>query len=1101
MPVLRDKERVRVRFLLGPAGTGKTFLCLREIRRALTDDPGGPPLILLSPKQATFQLERQLLGEPDLPGYTRLHILSFERLAKFILDRLGHPPPRLLSEDGRTMVLHALLARRQDDLSIFHSSARLPGFARQLSVELREFQRHRLSPAVLLDLSNRADTAEPLRRKLRDLSLLLGDYMAWLEKNNLKDVDCLLDLATLELLKAGAKAFSIAGLWLDGFGEMTPQELALLAALAPSCQEATLAFCLDRPRKDGDTPWLSIWSGISKSWRRCWDTLSAVPQARLRVEVLPRRPAVNRYAPSPVLAHLEEHWADPTDFPGVALPRSLRVVVCPNPASEAVLAAREIMTFVRAGGRFREAAVLVRRMEGYHDDLRRVFTRYQIPFFLDRRQPVAQHPLAELTRSTLRAAAFGWRHDDWFGALKSGLVADDEHAIDALENVALEHGWKGEDWFAPFHPSEAKLQWADRLRAQWIKPFAAIRSLRLARPSGPQLAEALRALWQALDVEKKLERWTDAVHATVWEQMNAWLDDVKLAFAGESLPWADWLPILEAGLTGLTVGVIPPVMDQVLIGAVDRSRNPELKLVLLLGVNEKVFPALPPADGLLSEADRAELNLGHDTRQFLSREQFFGYIACTRSSERLVVTCAQHDSADQPLNPSGFISRLKSLFSTLEIENFSTPAWSDAQHPSELMGLVAHPASSPATEELLQWPVFNSFREQLKAFRARPERETLSPALAEKLYGPSLTTSVSRLEQFAACSFRFFIHSGLRAEERRFFELEVRERGTFQHEILATFHQQLQSEKKKWRDLTPEEARQRIARIVTETTPRFMHGLIAANAQTRFSVRVLSESLQDFVGAMVQWMSQYQFDPYEVEMGFGTDKPKLPSWRLDLGGGHHLVFRGIIDRIDLCHLDSGDEALAVVIDYKSSARKLDKLMMAHGLQLQLAGYLNVLRRLADPHPVFGTKRLVPAGVFYVNLRGQAERGRSRTEVLQGGPPLLRYQHSGRFDHAALSYLDNRRSADGTQFKYKLNKDGQPHARNTDLMSSDHFSQLLDEVESQLVRMGREIYDGTIELNPFQKGSERACDKCEYQGICRFDTWTHSFRRLATPVVE
>jgi len=38
-PVLRDKGGVQARFLLGPAGTGKTFLCLEEIRQALLNDP------------------------------------------------------------------------------------------------------------------------------------------------------------------------------------------------------------------------------------------------------------------------------------------------------------------------------------------------------------------------------------------------------------------------------------------------------------------------------------------------------------------------------------------------------------------------------------------------------------------------------------------------------------------------------------------------------------------------------------------------------------------------------------------------------------------------------------------------------------------------------------------------------------------------------------------------------------------------------------------------------------------------------------------------------------------------------------------------------
>jgi ATP-dependent helicase/DNAse subunit B len=44
-------------------------------------------------------------------------------------------------------------------------------------------------------------------------------------------------------------------------------------------------------------------------------------------------------------------------------------------------------------------------------------------------------------------------------------------------------------------------------------------------------------------------------------------------------------------------------------------------------------------------------------------------------------------------------------------------------------------------------------------------------------------------------------------------------------------------------------------------------------------------------------------------------------------------------------------------------------------------------------------------------------------------------------------------------------------------------------------MGRAIFAGDIEINPYQKGALRACDYCFYQGICRIDPWTHSFRQL------
>jgi len=341
------------------------------------------------------------------------------------------------------------------------------------------------------------------------------------------------------------------------------------------------------------------------------------------------------------------------------------------------------------------------------------------------------------------------------------------------------------------------------------------------------------------------------------------------------------------------------------------------------------------------------------------------------------------------------------------------------------------------------------------------------------------------------------VRSGLRAEERKQFELDARERGTFQHVVLARFHENLQQEHKKWRDISPDEARRRIKKAVAEILPQFREGLLGASAQARFSARTLTESLQNFVAATIAWMEQYQFDPWAVELRFGTENEPLPAWEIDLGGGRRLVFRGSIDRVDLCRSGRKDEALAVVVDYKSSEHKLDKIMMAHGLHLQLPAYLSVLRHLGDARESFGVGRLAPAGVFYVNLRGEFERGASRRKILEEGEEFrqTRYQHSGRFDLTALPYLDARNAIKGTQFKYELKSNGKPYARSTDLMRPEAFSEMLDHVEAELVRMGREIYDGTIAVNPFQKGSEHACDKCEYQGICRFDPWVNSFRML------
>src|ERR1700722_2050901 len=180
---------MQARLLLAPAGNGKTSRCLAETRAALEGAPEGPPLLLIAPRQTTYQLERQLLSEAALPGYTRLHILSFERLSEFIFRELRRPAPRLLSDEGRLMVLRALLAKKRDSLKLFRASARLTGFAQHLSQVLRELQSQKLDPELLLDLAGRVGDLEGLSLKLQDLATLLRDYLDWLKVHELEDAD------------------------------------------------------------------------------------------------------------------------------------------------------------------------------------------------------------------------------------------------------------------------------------------------------------------------------------------------------------------------------------------------------------------------------------------------------------------------------------------------------------------------------------------------------------------------------------------------------------------------------------------------------------------------------------------------------------------------------------------------------------------------------------------------------------------------------------------------------------------------------------------------------------------------------------------------
>jgi ATP-dependent helicase/nuclease subunit B len=1172
---------VQLRFLSGPAGSGKTFRCLAAIRTILADAPEGPPLILLAPKQTTYQLERELLSENALSGYTRLHVLSFERLAWFSFNLLKLPTPRILDHEGRLMVLRALLSKHRERLRIFRASARLAGFSAQMSLVLTELQNQQHTPESLRDLAQKLETRQGLAWKLQDFATLMEVYGEWLREHELIDPDNLLNVAAEGLRTAGSTngatvdvrkapitgrgrksglgrsegpqldflslistpspsrtgSSGISGLWVDGFAEFSEQELEFLAALIPHCAGATLTFC-----RDSTTPpkvsWLSSWSVVERTFQKCRKRFQELPAVEVALTNLDRSTAQTRFAANPILQHLECHWSDGQPFSDCARPRqhstpalpcpapSIRVILCKDAEAEATHAAREIIKHVHAGGRYRDAAVLVRNLQAYHAPVRRIFTRYEIPFFMDRREPVSHHPLAQLTRSALRILVRGWESEDLLAALKTGLVPVEPEEIDRLENEALARGWHGSVWLKPLQiPDDPELarsltELVSRLTTP-LQKLARALAAESNRPSGPQLAEAIRRLWSELRIEDQLTDWSTtepasrfsspaSIHPAVLHQMRAVLENIELAFEGEAMTLREWLPVIEAGLTTLTVGLIPPALDQVLIGAIDRSRNPNVKLAFVLGMNESLFPARPEFGSLLSESDRTELERldvlhASSPRQQLSRERFYAYVAFTRPRERLCLTASLHDEDGSPLNLSPFISRLQALFPSLQAETQSPVIdCLEAEHPCELIApmLRNFARSSPAVfslgaaQTLARLPGIASALDKVRQLEPLLQ-EKLSPNLAARLYGPVLSTSVSRLEQFSACPFKFFVHSGLRAEERKRFELDVRDQGSFQHDALSLFHDELQRENLRWRDITSADARARMKEITKGLIAGYRDGLLQATERSRFMARVLSESLQDFVETLVEWMrKQYQFDPVAAELPFGGGEG-LPPWTIELGNGHSLALRGRIDRIDLWRKPEGDEAFCVVLDYKSSFRRMDQTLLEHGLQLQLLAYLNMLRRLPNAEELFDA-RLNPAGVFYVNLRGNYKTAENRTAALRdtGEDRKLAYQHTGRFDVKALNQLDSRPGAtEGDQFSYQRNAAGFLAPNSKEAMDSSDFAALLDSVEQQIKNIGIEVFAGASALSPFRKGTLTACDHCEYAAVCRVDPWTQEFRKL------
>ena len=90
----------------------------------------------------------------------------------------------------------------------------------------------------------------------------------------------------------------------------------------------------------------------------------------------------------------------------------------------------------------------------------------------------------------------------------------------------------------------------------------------------------------------------------------------------------------------------------------------------------------------------------------------------------------------------------------------------------------------------------------------------------------------------AACPFKFFVHSGLRAEERKLFELDVKSK-ELSNMMLALFHEQLSQDKR----CTISHRRTRLIASCRGSGDA-SDGLLHASDQSKFMLRVMIESLQ-----------------------------------------------------------------------------------------------------------------------------------------------------------------------------------------------------------------------------------------------------------------
>jgi len=1143
-----------VRFVVGRAGSGKTWRCLEAIRARLCEDAaGGNKLLLLVPEQASFQMERAVIETPEISGYTRCEVLSFQRLAYRIFSHTGADPRRAdqtIGSLGRLMVIRKLIDRDRRRLQLLGKVGDKPGLVKQLADNIDELIREKIEPELLADMADRCRGDNPLgSAKLGDLARIYQGYLDYLIDDRI-DPAQYLNLAAERL--DHCDWLDGAEVWVDGFAGFTQQEYELLVKLAGKAADTEITMLVDPSASavEVDSYPGESYSLFARTERTLVQLRNMFNQAGVGIGGVVRLEAssfakatedklpASRYL-APQLARLEGRLFNsrPGEEPLPVRPEVIQVVELSDRRVEVDAAVAEIERLTRQADppmRYRDIAVIVRDLGAYHDLLSSAMRAHDIAYFIDRREPTTHHALIELVRGFLAVAADDCQLDSVRLLLKTGLIGLSNEESDLLENYLLAHGidgvmvWK-ESWdytrFFKQRGRDSKLSDAqqavlvevNRIREKFLGAVMSWLDTTDSHPraEGRQWAQSLYACLEHLEVGAKLYEWADAAeadgrsdladqHRQVWIDFVELLDEFVRALGGETMDIQTFRQTIESALAEFNLGLAPPTLDQVLVGAIERSRHPPVRAVLILGFDENHFPMIRSEDPLLGEPERelfesAGVKFGSTRRRQLIEERMLAYIALTRASERIWISCPRNDSEGRPIQPSPYLGDLLSALPGLEVERVGEPR---AQRSKLWISRVAELGGRLAVEFRYRSRLEDETDAEVRAFwnalydsvRGREDwGRTLARSMGglkyknvaeleegaiEKSLPSTFSASVSRLERFAACPFAHFVEYTLGLQPRVEADLAEVDLGTLCHAILEKFVAGLNRQERRLADLEDDDIAERIDTVAGEVVNELGGEMLLDRPRNAY----LCDRTRGHLGRVTRWQRDAaragRFRSIAVEYPFGFSGDSAAPLTLKTPKGRTVYLRGYIDRVDIAEL--GNELIGTVIDYKRTTdKRLDLTEVYHGLALQLVGYLLALQQTGES---LTGREIRPVAAFYLPLLESYTTVAHPSERKKTG-----YKWRGIADFSSLSALDSTvEPGKSSQFmSAAVTNKGEPYA-NSDLVRPEQLKALMRYVGLRMGELADGILDGDISVSPYRLRRRMPCSYCPYKSVCRYE---------------
>lgn len=1113
-----------LRFYFGPSGSGKSHRIYEEIMQRAAQEPGRNFLIIV-PDQFTMQTQKDLVMRSDRGGILNIDVLSFGRLSHRILEEVGTKEMPVLDDTGKSLVLQKIAADLKEQLPAMGSLLHKQGYIHEVKSAISEFMQYGISTQDMDKLIASAEKRGALAMKLRDLKTLYRGFQDYIRDHFITTEETL-DVLRRSLVKSKILPDSVVVF--DGFTGFTPIQNRLIQELMRVCEETIVTVTIgeeeDPYQMDGEQKLFHL------SKKTVADLVKLAAEAEVtRGEDVFVKGGPNRFAEAPALCYLEQNLFRYQYEPYTEKQHEIHMFEALSPREEVHQTALYIRKLIREEGlTYRDIAVVIGDLEGYASYVETEFGQLEIPCFLDRTRGIVLNPMIEYIKSALQLYIRDFSYDTVFHFLRSGMADISREEIDELENYVIRTGARGYRTYSRLFTrkteemqqgsgqedterAEETMERLNRIRQQFADTVEILHMAPRAKAGEYvdhlyDFLEQNQVQQKLLNYQQRFEQEGDLAkareYAQIYRLVMDLLDQIYELLGEEEISLQEFADILEAGFGEITVGTIPQNVDRIVVGDMERTRLKQVKVLFFLGVNDGNIPKNASKGGIISDMDREFLiesgtEMAPSPRQQMYIQRLYLYLNMTKPSERLYLSYAKVNSDGKGIRPSYLIDTVRKLFPQLAVEY--------PQNRSRLEQIEGRQEGARYLAEELREYADGTLREEerqdfylmYRAYEADPEgRDRLTAAafrrykesglsriVARALYGRQLENSVSRLETYAACACRHFLQYGLSLQEREEFGFEVSDMGNVYHAVLENFAGKLAESGRTWWDFDENFATQAIKEAVEGYAATYGETVLYSSARNEYAITRMSRILTRTVLTLQQHLKQGSFQPddYELSFRFAED---LDSIHVDLSEEEKMHLQGRIDRIDVS--EDAEHVYVKVIDYKSGNKKFDLAALYYGLQLQLVVYMNAAMELESrKHP---DKEIVPAALLYYHIDDPTiETPVELTQEQINEEILTKLRMNGvvNSDPAVVVRLDRFLQDKSKVIPVEKKKDGSFSAR-SGILSREELHVVSAYVDTKIRQIGREILDGKIAANPYEKGNEEACTYCAYKKVCGFD---------------